>query len=282
MTEVKHDYAEIELLYNKFTEPAVEKALKHIKKEIPDNPRIVDAGCGPGSHFHLFDKVFDEPEIVAVDISQPHLEKARERREDLEADIKLVKADLEKDIPLEERGFDLVWFGDVICLSDIENPSGLVANMKKYLKDGGILSVFYGNWLRQSFMPGYARLEQKINAAYELMHETRNIQRSWQGSEHPEKALKWLKESGYRGRSQEIFPVTYSNPEKPEYAEKYVRHVFQNDYYQAVQEKGQEVSLTEKEKTKWHRISNPENTLYLPSRKDYFCYMPCTVSFGKK
>jgi Methyltransferase domain. len=142
---------------------------------------------------------------VAVDLSQPHLKKAREREKGLEADFKLVKADLEKNIPLEEESFDLVWFGDVICPSDIENPSNLVTDMKEYLKYGGFLSIFYGNWLRQSFMPGYARLEQKINAAYELMHETRNLQRSWQGPDHPEKALNWLKEGGYRERSQEIF-----------------------------------------------------------------------------
>lgn len=280
MEEITHDYAEIELLYNNFTEPAVKKSLKKLKKELPENPRILDAGCGPGSHFELFNEIFNDAKVTAVDISEPHLKEASEKAENLEISIDVVKSDLTRELDIGDD-FDLIWLGDVICPSDIEDPTGLISNMKKYLNSEGVLAVFYGNWLRQTFLPGYARLEHKINAAYELMHETKNLGRPWQGPDHPEKALKWLKQAGLYNNRQKFFTATHNYPLDKE-VQKYVQRVFENDYSQAITHKGEEVGLTEKEGEKWRKISDPENILFLPDKETYFCSMNCMLAYGHK
>ncbi len=280
MTGIKHDYAETELLYNQFTRPSARKALRELKKEVGESPKIMDAGCGPGSHFELFEKIFPNAKIVAVDSSKPHIEEARQKAEKTGIDIDIVKADLEKNLDLEEDSFDMIWFGDVICPSDISNPVGLINNLKPFLNKDGLISIFYGNWLRQMFMPGYARLEQKINAAYEMMHETRNLNNPWQGPDHPEKAIKWLQETGFKEVSQSIHTSNYS-PKIPDHVLDYVEHVFKNDYSDAVDEKGREAGLTEEEISKWEKLSDPESLMYLPEKDDYYCSMSCILTYGK-
>lgn len=282
MSEIRHDYAEIELLYNRFTRPSARKALKQLKKQFSEDIRIIDAGCGPGSHFELFEEVFPGAKVTAVDISQPHLERAREKADKVDLTVEVVKEDLEGEIGFEEKSFDLIWFGDVICPSDIEGPAKLINGLKPYLKNEGVMAVFYGNWLRQEFMPGYARLEQKINSAYELMHETKNLKKEWQGPDHPEKALKWLQEANFDKISQSIHSSHYSKPDIPEHAVKYVEHVFENDYSDAVQQKGEEAGLTEQEMSKWRQLSDKEGLMYLLDKNDYYCCMNCLLTYGVK
>lgn len=281
MTEIEHDYADTELLYNSFTEPSVEKALKELKKQLPENPRILDAGCGPGSHLQLFEDIFPDAEVVAADVSQPHLNRAREKAEKLDIPVEFVKTDLTRELPFD-RSFDLVWFGDVICPSDIQNPVMLLKDIIELLDEDGVLAVFYGNWLRQMFMPGYARLEHKVNAAYELMHETKNLNRSWQGPDHPEKAVKWFQEAGLSHINQSIHSSTYRGEDITPEALKYVKHVLKNDYTDAVREKGSEAGLTEEEKRKFHKLSDPESVMYLPEKDDYYCSMNCILTYGTK
>ncbi len=280
MTEIKHDYAETELLYNRFTRPSATEGLKELKKQLPENPRILDAGCGPGSHFKLFEKVFSNPEVVGIDISRPHIEEAQRKARETEIPVKVVRSDLEEELNLEKESFDLIWFGDVICPSDITSPVGLINNVKPFLKENGLMTIFYGNWLRQMFMPGYARLEHKINAAYELMHETRNLGSPWQGPEHPEKSNKWLKEAGFSDISQSFHTSHYSKPDIPESVLEYVKHIFENDYSDAVKQKGKEAGLTEEEIIKWRKLSDKESLMYLPKKEDYYCSINCIMTYG--
>ena len=47
-----HDYAEEELLYNRFMEPALRQALSFLPFP-KTNGKLLDAGCGPGGLFPL-------------------------------------------------------------------------------------------------------------------------------------------------------------------------------------------------------------------------------------
>ncbi len=275
-----YNYVEEELLYNKFTEPSVRKSLEHLKEKLPEQPRILDLGCGPGGHLHLFDQVFPEAEVVACDISEPHLEHAEKISEDLSIDTEFVKKDLSQDTPSESGPYDLIWAADLICPCYLDQPEMVVNEVKELLTDNGVLAVFYGNWLRQMLMPGYAKLEQKINVAYELIHEDMKG-RPWEGPDHPEKALKWLIDADFK-TEQKVFCSTHVKNEMDKECLDYVKHVFNNDYSDSVKEKGPEAGITERETRKLEQLFDPESILYLPEKEDYYCNINCILTYGSK
>lgn len=280
MANLEHDYAETELLYNKFTRSSTQNALKELKQRLPESPRILDAGCGPGGHFKLFEQFFPEAKIVAIDSSKPHINEARKNAETIQNNTNILKANLESELNLDESSFDLIWSADVIFPSNVNSAADVVKNLKPLLKQNGILAIFYGNWLRQNFIPGHSRLEHKINAACELMYENHKMENLWRDLNHPEKTIKWFQEAGFKDISQSVHTSHYYKPDIPDFALEYVEQVFENDYSNSVKKKGKDAGFTDEEINKWQELSDKENSDYILEREDYHCSINCLLTYG--
>ena len=281
------NYGQSELKYNDFVEPAVRKALIEIKEGLESDGtfRILDAGCGSGGHLKLFKQIFEDIEIVGVDISVPHLKESKRtvESENLEDEVELIQANIEEDLPVE-NSFDLIWIADVIYPMYFDDPVKLIDNLAEKLDSNGIMAVFCGNWLRQMFLPGYSDLENKINAAVEYWCQNDfHIQNDWRGLSHPENAFKWLNESSLlHSIKTESFLVQYnSEPELPVEAKKYVERTFRKEYDVAIEKYGEKAGITEEDRQLWQEIGKKDGKKYILDEKGYYCCMHPSLVFGQ-
>ena len=92
--------------------------------------KVLEVGCAIGSFSKLLsERGFD---VVATDISEFIIEKASK----LQKDVKFKILDIEKDVKVNEK-YDYIFAFEV--LEHLNNPQKALFNMKKLLKEGGVL-----------------------------------------------------------------------------------------------------------------------------------------------
>jgi 2-polyprenyl-3-methyl-5-hydroxy-6-metoxy-1,4-benzoquinol methylase len=94
-------------------------------------PRVLDAGCGEG--YFAATLARHGAEVVAVDVAEEPLRRARTRHPDLDA--RLVHA--EAPLPLEDSSFDVVWAGETI--EHVADTSQWLSEVRRVLRSGGLL-----------------------------------------------------------------------------------------------------------------------------------------------
>ena len=276
-----HDYAEEELLYNRFMEPALRQALSFLSFP-KTNGRVLDAGCGPGGLFPLILEALDPSgALVAIDRSTPHLEAAKKLTisQALEERVQLAQVDLESNLPYPDGSFDDVWSADVITPDDFADIPSVVSELFRVLKPGGSLSLFYGNWLRQQLLPGHSRLEHLISIAKEFAYAR---DRAWEGHNHPECAERWLREAGCQSTILRLLPVSYHQPLPPHVHRFLADRSLGTFYDKAIQEFGARVGLDASDLALWRRLSDPQSPDFILNQPDYVCVQVAMLIVGQK
>ncbi|MFF4587375.1 class I SAM-dependent methyltransferase [Streptomyces sp. NPDC001388] len=151
--------------------PLYERALAWLGKEVTEPGLIVDAGSGPGVVACLFAETFPGARVLAVDGSEPLLDRAGQRA------ARLGYADrfgtLAGDLPgvLEELDYpaDLLWAGR--SLHHLGDQRAALAAFAERLAPGGTLAIMEGG-LPSRFLPrdlglGRPGLEARIDALQE-------------------------------------------------------------------------------------------------------------------
>lgn len=93
--------------------------------------RVLDVGCGEG-HFASA-LVRDGAEVVAVDVAEEPLRRARARHPEL--DVRLVES--EAPLPFEDASFDVVWAGETI--EHVPGTSRWLSELRRVLRSGGLV-----------------------------------------------------------------------------------------------------------------------------------------------
>lgn len=272
------DYADTEYLYNHVMAPALAGAVAAVG--LRPGWRVLDAGCGPGGVLPLLaEGVAPSGSVLGLDVSLPHIERARQLilehglREAVTAEV----ADLRAELPLARGVCDAVWSADVLYPDTVSDPGAVVAQLAQTLKPGGVCAIFYGNWLRPLYLPGYARLEHLICAARETLY-TR--ERQWQSGPHPERPLSWLRAAGLTACRLHMFPVTYTSP-LPDAVRAYIAGaIFAGHYAAAVVACGREVGMVPEDVDLWRRLSDPASPDYLLDQPDYYCAVTPILALG--
>ena len=276
-----HDYAQEELLYNHFMEPALRQALSFLP--FPKTKgKLLDAGCGPGGLFPLLlEALGPSGTLVAVDCSAPHLKVAEDLicSQAFRERIQLTHVDLESALPYPDSSFDGVWSADVITPDDFADIPSVVSELSRMTKPGGFLALFYGNWLRQQLLPGHSRLEHLISVAKEFTYAR---DRAWEGDNHPECAQRWLREAGCQSTTLQLLPVSYHQP-LPAHVHQFLAHYSLGTFYdQAIQEFGARIGLGASDIALWRKLSNPESADFILDHPDYVCLQVGLLAMGQK
>ena len=112
--------------------------------ELPDKPRVLDIGCGPGMQTVALAKVL-KGSITALDLFQKYLDELKERavREGVSERIDIHLGDMNA-LPFEAGSFDLIWAeGSAYCMGF----GNALESWKPFLKPGGYIALSELVWL---------------------------------------------------------------------------------------------------------------------------------------
>ena len=106
--------------------------------ELPDEPRILDAGCGTGEGASRLAEFFPKSNVLGVDIVDAHLDLARERYAKLSPRLRFQHQSI-FELQLPERTFDLTVCRHVI--HSIPFPERVIGELGRVTKPGGYLHL---------------------------------------------------------------------------------------------------------------------------------------------
>ncbi|MFD8518865.1 class I SAM-dependent methyltransferase [Streptomyces capillispiralis] len=168
------DWAELAPLLEAQAElftPLYERALTWLAKEVTEPGLIVDAGSGPGVISSLFAETFPGARVVAVDSSEPLLERARARavRQGVADRFGTLAGELPEVLGELDYPADLLWASRSV--HHLGDQRAALAACAERLAPGGTLAVMEGG-LPARFLPrdiGFGRpgLQARIDAAEE-------------------------------------------------------------------------------------------------------------------
>lgn len=184
------EYIESQRCFNKYVRETFRKALHSVKKHTSQPEKILNVGVGPGGNLALFSNIFSETTMHCIDSSKPHIEAAKELHLPL-LNLKFYQQNIENELALN-TAYNLIWISDVFYPDCVKNPARVLRKLKNFLKPKGRIAIYYNNWTRTKFLPGYPGLESKIHGAILDQYEG-----EWNGPNNHENMHRWLKQSGY-------------------------------------------------------------------------------------
>ena len=143
-------------------------------QDLPENPRILDIGCGPGMQTIELAKL-SNGRIDALDNHQPFLEdlKRRAEEEGVRDRIKTVNGDLFA-LNYEGNSFDLIWCEGAIYIIGFEKG---LCEWRNLLTDKGYLVVSEVSWLRPDPPEEIRRYMEEEYSAIKTIKENLEIAR---------------------------------------------------------------------------------------------------------
>jgi len=100
-------------------------------EQVGGPPRVLDIGCGEGYLAAALAR--HGAEVVAIDVAEEPLRRARARHPELD----LRRVSPEVPLPLEDASFDVVWAGETI--EHIADTAGWLSELRRVLRSGGFL-----------------------------------------------------------------------------------------------------------------------------------------------
>jgi len=140
-----------------------EKAFSYIKDKLPDNPTILDIGCGTGAASFSLCKL-KKSTIYALDNHAPFIEEISKNPISKSCNIKPLLGDMMNLKFPEGQLFDAIWSEGSSFICGFEYA---LANWKKFIKPHGFLAISDMAWFKKPPYP--AELEKFFKEAYPTM-----------------------------------------------------------------------------------------------------------------
>ena len=143
-------------------------------KDLPEHPRILNIGCGPGMQTIELAKL-SSGRVVALDNHEPFLEdlKWRAEEEGLNEKINAVNGDM-FNLNFENNSFDLIWCEGAIYIIGFEKG---LREWRNLLTDKGYLVVSELPWLRPNPPEEVRRFMEEVYPAIKTIEENLEIAR---------------------------------------------------------------------------------------------------------
>lgn len=112
--------------------------------ELPQNPDVLDVGCGPGMQTVALTQATNGT-VTAIDMHEPFLDQLRERAEaaGVRERINVMRADM-ADLPFGLHSFDLIWCEGAAYIMGLGEA---FAAWRQFLRPGGYIVVTEISWL---------------------------------------------------------------------------------------------------------------------------------------
>ena len=118
--------------------------------ELPDSPKVLDLGCGPGKQTLVLARALKVP-ITAIDIHSQYLEQLDHAAKEAGLDELVTTRQISMDaLDYPEESIDLIWSEGAIFILGFRNG---LRTWRRFLKPGGLLAVTEVSWLTDSPSP---------------------------------------------------------------------------------------------------------------------------------
>jgi SAM-dependent methyltransferase len=152
----------------------------HTIPDLPEQPRILDIGCGSGMQTLMLARLCPDAVITASDIHQPFLDDVNERakKAGLDGRITTVRASMD-DLPFPDDSFDLIW----------AEGSVFIMGFRQALSQ----------WMRLLTPEGYVALSDLVWFTHTPTQECRDFfAKEYPAMVHEDEAQGMILEAGYR------------------------------------------------------------------------------------
>jgi ubiquinone/menaquinone biosynthesis C-methylase UbiE len=143
--------------------------LLHSDTFYPAGSKVLEAGCGVGAQTITLAKNSPEALITSIDISEASVNEARSKVEAAGlTNIQFEQADI-FNLSYENNFFDHIF----VCfvLEHLPRPVEVLQMLKKYLKQGGTITVIEGDHGSAYFYPGSEAAQKAIQCQVELQRK---------------------------------------------------------------------------------------------------------------
>lgn len=108
-------------------------------------PKILDIGCGIGTHTFAVAKKFPDADITAIDIYEPHIEKLNSLASEYGLSDRVRGIVMSMfEMTFENESFDLIWSEGAAYIAGFSNA---IKDWKRLLKPGGYIICSEISWL---------------------------------------------------------------------------------------------------------------------------------------
>ena len=191
--------------------------LLHADTRYPPGSTVLEAGCGVGAQTIALAGNSPDARITAIDISGESIAEAENAiRRGGFANVCFRQADI-FDLPFEPASFDHLF----VCflLEHLERPVEALAELKKYLKAGGSITVIEGDHGSTFFHPDNAAAHQVIACQVELQR------RAGGNAAIGRQLYPLLKDAGFS--AVEVSPrLVYVDAGRPHLVEGFIKNTF--------------------------------------------------------
>jgi demethylmenaquinone methyltransferase/2-methoxy-6-polyprenyl-1,4-benzoquinol methylase len=230
----------------------------------------LDIGCGTGSNtLILADAVGPSGHVTGIDRSGELLTHAEQRvhESNFSQRISFQQCDMNR-LAFSDNTFDWVWSADCVGYAPGDADS-LLKNLTRLVKPAG--SVFVLAWSSQQLLPGYPRLEARLNATSAGMAP---FVTGRQPQSHILRALGWFRAAGLKDIHARTFVGDIQAPLGKEKREA-MASLFEMRWGKPDPE------LTEKERTEYLRLCSPGSPDFIPDSPDYYAFFTYTLFRGR-
>ncbi|MBN1213654.1 MAG: methyltransferase domain-containing protein [candidate division Zixibacteria bacterium] len=201
-----YSYAELLELSNPLREMVIKEVLSFVAFQ-PGTSGL-DAGCGIGNHLKILcDTVGEDGHVTGLDISGDFLKIAKGKIEqyNINKQVTLKKGSIDN-LPFEDNTFDWTWSADCAGYYD-NNPERQIKELARVVKPGGTIVIMA--WSSQQLLPGYPRLEARLNATKQGVLPFRTGQ---DPALHFFRAPGWFKKAGLFKTEGRSFIASFQAP----------------------------------------------------------------------
>jgi ubiquinone/menaquinone biosynthesis C-methylase UbiE len=261
-------YVEKLLVTDPLREPVLRAAIAAL--DLPEDSRGLDAACGIGLQIPLLtEAVTPGGHVTGLDVRPEFLARAERlaERVGLTERVAFRQGDINH-LPFDDGTFDWLWSASAAGYPALE-PTRLLRELARVVRPGGTVAILV--YTSQSLLPGYPRLEARLNATAAGIAP---FTRSMRPETHWQRALGWFRSAGL----EEVRVRTFvGQAQAPLSAELRAALVALID----MRWEGAQAELPDQEWAEFQRLCQPESPDFLLDRPDYYAFFTETLFSGQ-